>query len=104
MRSIFGLMDYLQWTRGTDSKLCCAVIIGVNERGGRTLSGYEDGVSAASSKAWRDVDCFGLRTDGLNAPKLAVGDGARVSGQRLDEVYGETVQQRCWMHKNGQRS
>ena len=34
-----------------------------------------------------------------NAPKLAVGDGAMGFWAALDEVYGATRQQRCWMHK-----
>ena len=35
----------------------------------------------------------------MNAPQLAVGDGAMGFWAALDEVYGETRQQRCWMHK-----
>src|SRR5690625_7591288 len=37
----------------------------------------------------------------MNAPKLAVGDGAMGFWAALDEVYSETRQQRCWMHKTG---
>ena len=33
------------------------------------------------------------------APKLAVGDGALGFWPALEEVYGETRQQRCWVHK-----
>jgi len=35
----------------------------------------------------------------MNPPKLAVGDGAMGFWAALDEVYPETGQQRCWMHK-----
>ena len=34
-----------------------------------------------------------------NAPKLAVGDGAMGFWSALDQVYPETRDQRCWVHK-----
>jgi transposase-like protein len=34
----------------------------------------------------------------MNAPQLAIGDGAMGFWAALDEIYGETRQQRCWMH------
>ena len=37
----------------------------------------------------------------INAPKLAVGDGAMGFWSTIDEVYPETRHQRCWMHKTG---
>ena len=83
--------------RGTDSKLCALVIIGVNERGEKHFLAIEDGVRE-SKQSWRDV-LLGLKNRGLNAPKLAVGDGAMGFWAALDEVYGGTCQQRCWMHK-----
>jgi transposase-like protein len=83
--------------RGTDSKLCVLVIIGVNERGEKHFLAIEDG-TRESKQSWRDV-LLGLKNRGMNAPKLAVGDGAMGFWGALDEVYGETRQQRCWMHK-----
>jgi transposase-like protein len=35
----------------------------------------------------------------MNAPKLAIGDGAMGFWAALDEVYPTTRQQRCWQHK-----
>ncbi len=35
----------------------------------------------------------------MNTPELAIGDGAMGFWAALDEVYPETRQQRCWMHK-----
>ena len=35
----------------------------------------------------------------MNVPDLAIGDGALGFWAALEEVYGETAQQRCWMHK-----
>ena len=37
----------------------------------------------------------------MNTPKLAIGDGAMGFWSALEEVYGKTRQQRCWMHKTG---
>jgi putative transposase len=73
------------------------VIIGVNELGEKRFLAIEDGVRE-SKQSWRDV-LLDLKNRGLNAPKLAVGDGAMGFWAALDEVYGGTCQQRCWMHK-----
>ncbi len=35
----------------------------------------------------------------MNGPELAIGDGAMGFWAALEEVYPETRQQRCWMHK-----
>jgi len=85
--------------RAEDVKLCALVIIGVNERGEKRLLAIEDGVRE-STQSWREV-LLDLKTRGMNAPKLAMGDGAMGFWAALDEIYGETRQQRCWVHKTG---
>jgi putative transposase len=85
--------------RAEDAKLCALVIIGVNERGEKGFLAIEDGVRE-STQSWREV-LLALKARGMNAPKLAVGDGAMGFWAALDEVYGHTRQQRCWMHKTG---
>ena len=40
-----------------------------------------------------------LKSRGMNAPKLAVGDGAMGLWSVLDQVFPETAHQRCWVHK-----
>ena len=42
-----------------------------------------------------------LKTRGMNAPELALGDGALGFWAALEEVFPATRQQRCWMHKTG---
>ncbi len=42
-----------------------------------------------------------LKSRGLNAPELAIGDGALGFWAALEEVFPATRQQRCWMHKTG---
>jgi putative transposase len=83
--------------RAEDAKLCALVIIGVNERGEKRFLAIEDGVRE-STQSWREV-LLGLKARGLNSPKLAIGDGAMGFWAALDEVYGDTRQQRCWVHK-----
>jgi len=83
--------------RGEDSKLCALVIVGVDEYGRKHYLAIEDGVRE-SKQSWREV-LLKLKAQGMNAPKLAIGDGAMGFWSALDEIYGETKHQRCWMHK-----
>ena len=57
----------------------------------------EDGVRE-STQSWREV-LLNLKSRGMNAPKLAIGDGAMGFWAAMDEVYPETRHQRCWQHK-----
>ena len=72
-------------------------MIGVNERGEKRFLSIEDGVRE-STQSWREV-LLKLKSRGMNVPELAIGDGAMGFWAALEEVYGETRQQRCWMHK-----
>ena len=83
--------------RGEEAKLCALVIIGVNERGEKHFLAIEDGVRE-STQSWREV-LLKLKERGMNAPKLAVGDGALGFWAAMDEVYSSTRHQRCWVHK-----
>jgi putative transposase len=60
--------------RGEDDKLCVLVVIGVNAQGKKHFLAIEDGVRE-STQSWREV-LLGLKARGMNAPQLAVGDGA----------------------------
>jgi putative transposase len=83
--------------RGEQVKLCALVVIGVNERGEKHFLAIEDGVRE-STQSWREV-LLKLKSRGMNVPELAIGDGAMGFWAALEEVYPETRQQRCWMHK-----
>ena len=83
--------------RGEQAKLCALVMIGVNEHGKKRFLAIEDGVRE-STQSWREV-LLKLKSRGMNVPELAIGDGAMGFWAALDEVYPETRQQRCWMHK-----
>jgi len=83
--------------RGDQNKLCVLVVVGVNERGEKHFLAIEDGVRE-SKQSWREV-LLDLKSRGMNAPKLGVGDGAMGFWSAIEEVYAETKQQRCWKHK-----
>jgi putative transposase len=83
--------------RADDAKLCALTIIGVDDRGIKHLVAIEDGYRE-STQSWREVLLM-LQSRGLNAPKLAIGDGALGFWAALDEIYPGTTHQRCWVHK-----
>ncbi len=85
--------------RGDNEKLCALVIVGVNERGEKHFLAIEDGVRE-STQSWKEV-LLNLKHRGMNAPLLAIGDGALGFWSALDKVYPKTRSQRCWMHKTG---
>ncbi len=84
--------------RAEDERLCVLVVIGVNERGQKRFLAIEDGMRE-SKASWMDV-LRDLKKRGLVIPpKLAVGDGALGFWAALEEIFPETRQQRCWVHK-----
>ena len=83
--------------RADQGRLCALVVIGVNERGKKGFLAIEDGVRE-STQSWREV-LLKLKSRGMNIPELAIGDGAMGFWAALEEVYPESRQQRCWMHK-----
>jgi transposase-like protein len=83
--------------RAEQTKLCALVIIGVNERGEKHFLAIEYGMRE-STQSWREV-LLKLKSRGMNSPQLAIGDGAMGFWAALDEIYPQTRQQRCWMHK-----
>ena len=83
--------------RGDGEKLCALVIIGVNTQGKKKFLAIEDG-TRESTQSWREV-LLRLKEQGMNIPKLAIGDGALGFWAALDEIYPDTKQQRCWVHK-----
>ena len=86
--------------RFDDARLCLLVLIGARGDGKKELIAVEDGYRESEQSWWellRDLHSRGLTSE----PKLAVGDGALGFWKALAKVYGNTRQQRCWMHKTG---
>ena len=81
-------------------KQCLLVIIGVKPDGSKERVAIGDGFRE-SKASWSEV-LLGLKAQGLQAgPLLAVGDGALGFWAALEEVFPQTRQQRCWVHKVG---
>ena len=80
-----------------EDRLCCLVIIGVRSDGSKQLLACADGYRE-SAESWAEV-LRDLRDRGMRAPVVAVGDGALGLWKALGDVFPETVEQRCWVHK-----
>jgi transposase-like protein len=80
-----------------EDRLCTLVLIGVREDGSKELVAVEDGYRE-SSESWLSV-LRDLQGRGLEAPLLAIGDGALGFWKALRETWPETAEQRCWVHR-----
>ena len=83
--------------RAETHRLCALVVIGMNAHGEKHLLAIEDGIRE-STQSWREV-LLNLKARGMNAPELAIGDGAMGFWAAGEEIYSSTRQQRCWCHK-----
>jgi transposase-like protein len=80
-----------------EDRLCALVMIGVRPDGTKELIAIEDGYRE-SAESWAGL-LRGLKRRGLRAPVLAVGDGALGFWKALRDVWPETREQRCWVHR-----
>jgi putative transposase len=80
-----------------EARLCALVIVGVRSDGTKELVSISDG-HRESTESWLDV-LRDLKRRGMNAPVLAVGDGALGFWGALSDVFPNTTHQRCWVHK-----
>lgn len=88
---------YLQ-ARMEPDKQCILVLIGATPEGKKELIGFQAGYRE-SAQSWREL-LADLKSRGLTVPpKLAIGDGALGFWKALEEEFGATRQQRCWLHK-----
>lgn len=78
-------------------RLAALVVIGVRADGVKEVLAIEDGYRE-SSESWATL-LRDLKRRGLNVPKLAIADGALGFWNALRQVYPETDEQRCWVHK-----
>ncbi len=60
--------------------------------------GIYSGLRAEDAKLCALV-IIGVDARGMNAPKMAIGDGAMGFWSALEEIYPDTRHQRCWLHK-----
>ena len=78
-------------------RLCCLVLIGVRADGHKELVAVGDGYRE-STESWSEL-LRDLKRRGMRAPVLAIGDGALGFWGALREVFPESREQRCWVHK-----
>ena len=79
------------------ARLCCLVIVGVRADGTKELVAVADG-ERESTDSWSEV-LRDLRRRGMQAPVVAVGDGALGLWAALRDVFPATRHQRDWVHK-----
>ncbi len=80
-----------------EDRLACLVIIGVTPTGCKEVITIEDGYRE-STESWATL-FRDLKERGMPAPKLAIADGALGFWKALAQVYPQTQEQRCWVHK-----
>ncbi len=79
-------------------KQCVLVIIGADEYGHKEVLGLMDGYRE-STQSWRELLLDLKHRGSTHPPKLAIAVGALGFCGSIREVYGETREQRCWVHK-----
>lgn len=82
--------------RTTDDRPCMLVVIGCDEHGEKHMLGVVDG-ERESELSWTAV-LTDLKRRGLQAPRLAIGDGALGFWASIAKVFPSTVHQGCTVH------
>jgi putative transposase len=80
-----------------EDRLCTLVLIGARPDGTKELLAVEDGYRE-SEENWATL-LRNLKRRGMKAPEVAVGDGALGFWAAVREVWPETREQRCWVHR-----
>ena len=80
-----------------DERLCTLVILGVRLDGTKELIAVEDGYRE-SAESWAMVLRDPSRR-GMQPPLVATGDGALGLWAAIRDVWPETREQRCWVHR-----
>ena len=106
-RSLAGKRYVYFWVDGIhfnirleEDRQCILVVMGATPEGKKELVGLHDGYRE-SEQSWREL-LLGFKSRGLEqGPELATGDGALGFWKALRQVFGDTREQRCWVHKTG---
>ena len=93
-----GIYANVRLEDAENQRQCLLVLMGATADGHKELIAVVDGYRE-SEQSWYEL-LLDLKQRGLTiAPKLATGDGALGFWAALRKVYGETREQRCWVHK-----
>ncbi len=82
--------------RTTNDRPCMLVVIGCDEHGQKEILSVIDG-ERESEISWTDT-LTDLKRRGMQAPRLAAGDGALGFWSALSKVFPSTVHQGCTVH------
>jgi transposase-like protein len=80
-----------------DERLAALVLVGARPDGTKELIAIEDGYRE-STESWASL-LRDLKKRGMQAPVVAIGDGALGFWAAVLEVWPETKDQLCWVHK-----
>jgi putative transposase len=101
------VLPYVRKTKSVEAALPWLYLKGIStgEMGealkvlvGDDAKGLSASIVRESTMSWREV-LLNLKHRGMNAPQLAIGDGALGFWSAIDEIYPKTRHQRCWVHK-----
>lgn len=79
------------------AEACVLVLVGVRADGSKELIAMDCGYRE-SGESWAGL-LRDARRRGMRAPVLAVGDGALGFWKALREIFPDSREQRCWVHK-----
>jgi transposase-like protein len=98
-RYVYSWVDGIHvQARLEDEAHCLLVIIGATPEEKKELVGLIDGVRE-SARSWKEL-LLDLKRRGLvMGPELTIADGALGFWKALAEVWRNTREQRCWVHK-----
>jgi transposase-like protein len=83
--------------RREKERLCTLVVIGVRPDGTKEVVALEDGYRE-SAESWRTL-LRDRQRRGVRAPVLAIGDGALGFWAAVRDVWPETAEPQCWVHR-----
>jgi len=93
-----GIYFNIRLEEPDNSRQCILVLMGATADGRKELIAMTDGYRE-SADSWREL-LLGVKQRGLvTGPKAATGDGALGFWAALRELYSQTREQRCWVHK-----
>ena len=100
-RYVYWWVDGIYFNiRLEEDRQCILVVMGATESGKKELIAIQDGFRE-SEQSWTEL-LLDLKARGIEAgPQLAIGDGSLGFWKALRKVYGQSREQRCWMHKTG---
>lgn len=93
-----GIYFHIRLEEPDNNRQCILVLMGATAEGRKELIAIADGYRE-SADSWREL-LRDVQQRGLTAsPKVATGDGALGFWAALREIYPQTREQRCWVHK-----